>query len=161
MKRFCSLALLFFLLLSGCAGGQRAERFSLYFLPGQAAAGPALDPVSFTPDPALSPEDALLSALLAGPEDDGHLSPFPEGVRVRYWSLRDGLLTVNLSEQYSGLSGIRLTLADYSIALTLCQLPQVERVMVTVENSPLAFRDRPILSPEDVLLSDALPEEGD
>ena len=46
--------------------------------------------------------------------------------------MNNGLLTVDFSSTYGTLSGIDLTLADYSVVLTLTQLEEVETVMITV-----------------------------
>ena len=51
---------------------------------------------------------------------------------LRSWTLNNGLLTVDFSSTYGTLSGIDLTLADYSVVLTLTQLEEVETVMITV-----------------------------
>lgn len=102
--------------------------------------------------------DALLSALLAGPpENEGAASPFPRGLSVLGWELRtDGVLSVDLSEHYSGLSDMSLTLADYCIVLTLGQLDSVDQVEITVAGRPLSYRSHQILSPEEVLLETEL-----
>jgi len=102
--------------------------------------------------------DSLLSALLAGPPENADAaSPFPRGLSVLGWELRpDGVLSVDLSEHYSGLSDVSLTLADYCIVLTLGQLDGVEQVEITVAGRPLSYRSHQILSAEEVLLQAAL-----
>ena len=67
--------------------------------------------------------EELMRLLLAGPVEPGLTSPFPPGVSLRSWRQEEGRLTLDLSEQYGGLSGVDLTVADYCIALTLCQIP--------------------------------------
>ena len=44
---------------------------------------------------------------------------------------RPGVFLVNLSEQYGALADISLSLADYSIVLTLSQVEGVEAVEIT------------------------------
>ncbi|MGM9606235.1 MAG: GerMN domain-containing protein [Oscillospiraceae bacterium] len=104
----------------------------------------------------------LVQALLDGPESDGLYAPFPSGVTIQSIAVDGETRTarVNLSEQYGGLAGFDLTLADYCIALTLCQLPQVETVRVTVEGKYIPYRDRQDLRTGDVLLS-GIAEEPD
>lgn len=100
--------------------------------------------------------DGLMAALMADPTVDGSLrSPIPEGTRLLGWKLDDGLLRVDLSEEYGSLAGIGLTIADYCITLTLSQLPGVERVTVTVGGHELDQRYRQELSAEQVILSGA------
>src|SRR5699024_5504168 len=57
------------------------------------------------------------------------------------------------SEPYGGLSGIDLTLANYCLTLTLCQVEDVDAVQVTVEGETLPFQTTTQLRPEDVILS--------
>ncbi len=101
----------------------------------------------------------LMDALLAGPQTEGLRSPFPDGVSVRSMTLevQSKTLRVDLSEQYGGLAGYDLTLADSCIALTLCQLPGVERVEVLAAGETIPYRNRQGLRRGDVLLS---TEEG-
>lgn len=106
---------------------------------------------------------ALVQALLDGPESDGLYAPFPGGVTIHTIDVDEETKTarVDLSEQYGGLAGFELTLADYCITLTLCQLPQVETVRVTVEGKIIPYRDRQDLRTGDVLLSGITAEEPD
>ncbi|MDE6108367.1 MAG: GerMN domain-containing protein, partial [Oscillospiraceae bacterium] len=88
------------------------------------------------------PVEDLLSLLLAGPERKELTSPFPRGTTLRSWRLEEGRVTLDLSEAYSGLAGVELTMADGCIVLTLCQLEEVEEVYITVEGRRRPFRDR-------------------
>lgn len=68
-------------------------------------------------------------------------------------------MSVDLSEAYSGLAGVELSLADGCIVLTLCQLEGVEEVYITVEGRPRPFRDQ-VYTREDFMennLFDPLP----
>ncbi len=102
----------------------------------------------------------LMRALLRGPQSSDLYSPFPEGVSVRFIHADGETVRVDLSEEYANLSGISLTLADYCIALTLCQLPEIENVKITVEGEIIHDRNRDILREGDVLLS-GIEEEPD
>lgn len=75
---------------------------------------------------------ALLSALLAGPpQDSGLVRLIPQGVRVARWAVENRVALVELSQEYDELTGIDRTLADYCVALTLCQLPGVDGVRLS------------------------------
>lgn len=97
----------------------------------------------------------LLQALLNGPYSDDLHAPFPAGVNILSVDVSEESKTVQVdfSEQYGKLSGYDLTIADYCVALTLCQLPGVENVRITVEGKALAQRNRQRLHTGDVLLS--------
>lgn len=152
-KRLVPLLCALLTLLSGCITANLSEQegYPVYFA-SATLGGPALRSEPHVLDEDGDPIQGLLFALLAGPDAEDLTSPFPDGVRVRSTSLDgDGLLTVDLSERYGGLSGVDLTIADYAIALTLCQLPQVEAVSITVEGDPIPFRDRQVLRSADVV----------
>ncbi len=106
--------------------------------------------------------EKLLDDLLAGPTSPGLISPFPAGVTVL--DLRaeteSGTLYVNLSEQYGSLSGFALTVADYCIVSTMCQIPWVSSVRILVEGEPIPYRNRQNMKDTDLLLSgiETVPE---
>ncbi|MEQ2456853.1 GerMN domain-containing protein [Flavonifractor hominis] len=95
---------------------------------------------------------ALMQALLSPPENQTLASPFPDGVRLLDWDLADGQLHLDLSEQFGGLTGVDLTVADACLALTFCQLEEVESVYVTVEGRELPYRAIQQLRTEDMSL---------
>lgn len=101
----------------------------------------------------------LVECLLAGPQSPGLSSPYPAGVRqIAPPVIEDGVCRVNLSEQYGSLSELKLTIADYCIALTLCQLEDIEAVTIDVEGEAIPYRDHQLLAEGDVLLSSAEDE---
>ena len=74
----------------------------------------------------------VLAALLAGPPQDSGLARIiPAGTRLARWSVENRTALVELSPEYGGLEGIDRTLADYCVALTLCQLPAVDGVRLS------------------------------
>ncbi len=150
-KMFAALLLAALLLASGCvARTLEGDGYPVYFL-GQAEDGTqALKAEDRGLDPEADPVEGLLQAILSGPESETLTRVIPASVSLRGWTLTSGLLTVDLSGSYGTLSGIDLTLADYSIVLTLAQLEEVEAVMITVEGKVLSYRDHQRLTPEDV-----------
>lgn len=104
------------------------------------------------PDEA-DPVEERMAALLSGPQSAELRSPFPSGVRLRSWRLEEGVLRLDLSEAYGGLSGVDLTIADYCIVLTLCQVEGVEAVDITVEGETVPYRGRKLMREGDVVLS--------
>lgn len=163
MSMLCAL-----LLLTGCApgGGEGNGSYQVYFaahLPGDTAAEPIRGPAVQWETRRL-PQDAdvlsgLVECLLSGPVSDGLRSPFPDGVYQRSApTLTDGVCEVDLSEHYGGLSGVDLTIADYCIALTLCQVEGVDAVSILVEGEPISYRDHQLLRESDAVLSSAEDE---
>ncbi len=94
----------------------------------------------------------LLRRMLEGTQEGG-VSPLPEGTQVLDVTIDGGVAVVNLSAEYTRLSGMDLTLADACIALTLSQLPEVERVSVLAQGQALPYRERQSMTAEDLLLS--------
>lgn len=155
MKRpqFLSCTVLLALLLAACTvtyPSDNPQGLQLYFLSTREA-GPAIvgQPV---PDDTEATPEGLIQALLAGPTTEGLRSPFPNGLNLRGCTLEDRHLTADFSEQYGGLTDVSLTLADYCVVLTLCQLEQVDSVEITVSGRPLSYRSHQTLTLEDAIL---------
>ena len=162
MKRIILCALLLLTALAAGCGGTAEEAppvYPVYYLSGQVDRVQALAPEERSLPSDTDPVEGLLTLLLEGPENEDLVRSIPEGVALRGWTLADGLLTVDFSARYASLSGISLTLADYSVAETLCQLPGVEAVEITAEGDYLPYRDHQRLSQEDVLPLEGGPEE--
>ena len=141
-------------LLAGCgAHPLEGREYPVYFLNQDEDGVQALKAENRTLDPETEVVEGLLQAILSGPESETLTNVIPASVSLRGWTLQNGLLTVDLSGSYGTLSGIDLTLADYSIVLTLSQLEEVEAVMITVEGQVLAYRDHQRLTTEDVRAS--------
>lgn len=146
-------------LLCGCSSSAPAEPtapaggYLLYFRTTQDSASTALSSEAWTPDS--QEEDlprAAVDALLEGPHQDGLTSPFPIGVEVRDLTLKEGVLHLDLSEQYDALSGMSLTLANACFTLTLCQLEGVDALSITVEGTDPVSPSGILYTPEQLLL---------
>ena len=152
MRRTILLALAWLLLLSaaGCVrAGREGPAYEVYYLSEELDRDLALAPEERTLPEGMDPVEGLLTLLLEGPESEELTSPIPAGVTLRSWTLEDGVLTVDFSARYAALSGIALTLADYSVVNTLCQLPEVEAVEITADGDYLTYRDHQRLTARD------------
>ena len=141
MKRWTMCLLLGLLLLLGsCSTAAEKGGYQLYFASGLEDGSAILsEPYQGEADP--GPRE-LMEALLSGPTEEELNSPFPTGV-----------LVLNLSEQYGGLTDISLTVADYCIVLTMSQLDGVEAVEINVAGQPVSYRNHQILTREEAVLS--------
>lgn len=165
--RWLPLLLAAALLLSACGDREAPQEegdFRLWFAADDKQAGyghgPALDSEAYLGEGEPGPEE-LLSALLAGPTQEGLRSPFPRGVALRQWSWdeeRPGVLLVGLSEQYGALADVSLTLADYCIVLTLAQVEGVETVEISTQGYQASYRSHQLLDPQEAVLRDELAE---
>lgn len=95
----------------------------------------------------------ILRLLLKGPSSEHLRAIIPEEVTVRDWNLEDGVLTLDFSSQYGILSGIDLTLADYSVTMSLSQVPEVSSVVTLIEGERITYRDRETLKSEDIFFA--------
>ena len=149
------------LLLAACGGREDREEqdFVLYYLlEGEPVHGSALDWEPYPGEADPGPEE-LLTALLAGPTQEGLTSPFPRGVSLLSWDWDEeepGVLRITLSEQYGALTDISLTLADYCIVLTLSQLEEVEGVEIRSGGHSAGYRSHQTLRAGEALLWDEL-----
>ncbi len=159
MRRICLLlALLLTLGLTGCLQQEQGTAYAVYYLNREEGAENALASEKRTLPQDTQPVEGLLQLLLTEPQSEVLEKAIPDGVRVRKWSIHNGLLTVDFSSAYASLSGIDLTLADYSVVLTLTQLEEVDTVMITADGEMLAYRDHQRLTAEDAW-SALSPEE--
>lgn len=164
MKKLWSILLALCLLLSLAACADREETaeeadFLLWFTGRVQPWSVDTQALEGTPYRGERTVTAVTGALLAGPEETSDLtSPIPAGTRLQNWSLKNGVLRVDLSPPYNTLVGVNLTLADYCLTLTLTQLEGVDGVIITVNGGTLPFRDRQILRESDVVFSGAEEE---
>lgn len=156
----CAAALA--LLCSACAPAEREtpeNRYQLYFRGSDLTASSGGD--VFETEPMDLPEgldaqsaaEALLEGLLAGPRSELLRSTLPAGAALLSTKVEGSRALVDFSAAYSTLSGVRLTLADYAVTLTLTQLPEITSVKITVQGQELAYRDKQVFTARDVLLS--------
>jgi germination protein M len=99
-------------------------------------------------------DDYLQKAILTlnSPTEDPMLQrAFPDGVDIISSELENGMLSLTMTKEYLKLSGIEKTLADYCIALTLCELEDVVSVTIFVDGKAVATG----LSEDDAMLYDA------
>lgn len=162
MKRWTALLLALVLLLPACgeAEPELPEGAVLWFCArSEGDHGPALAAQPYTGE--LQPE-ALLTALLAGPDQEELYSPFPRSVSLaqcQWDEERPGVLLVSLSEQYGALADISLTLADYCIVLTLSQVEGMEALEISTQGYHSSYRSHQLLSVEEAVLWDELAGE--
>ena len=153
------LALICAGLLFACAAQTvQEDRMELWFLsaPGREKLPPAFGTTDYEGEETV-PD--LMAALLNGPPlESGLAQAIPSGVQMLSWKVENRVAQLELSTAYSKLSGIDLTLADYSIVLTLTQLDGIDGVCISVRNGGQDFWNRPILKAGDVLFTGAEEE---
>ena len=96
--------------------------------------------------------EELLRQLFHEVADDTVGPPVPPGTVLQDLSISGQLAQVDFSSQYTRLSGIELTLADYCVTLTLTQIPGVNAVSITCDGRALPHRETTLLTAADPLL---------
>lgn len=161
ITRFLFLLLPFPLLLSSCAirAAVKESRppdgaYEIYFAVADDAPGGQAVHFEYRLPPAETDLiTGLVSLLLGEPTSSALKSPFlGKNITLRSSQLEDGQLTLDLSEQYSALTGVDLTVASYCFALTLCQVEGVDAVRLTVMGEPLA----PVLASQQLRAQDVV-----
>ena len=142
-------------------GSEQGAVYELYFREADLSAAPGGDALR-TEELRLEPEETqdpqalaerLMAELLDGPEDPTLTRAIPEDTTLLSLEVDSGRAKVDLSSRYRNLSGVALALADYSITLTLTQLPEISAVSITVHGQQLTYRDRQTFAARDVLFS--------
>ena len=153
MKRFIAALLLCLLMtMTGCGGAKSENDAQLQFyycVSSDVESGAAIQSESDTVKDMTVP--GLLNHLFQVPVDPDLVQTIPEGTSIRSWSVSDGLLTLDLSEEFGKLSGVSLIRAEYCIVLTVSQLDTVKRVQITVEGRRLPENGNRTLSASDVI----------
>ncbi len=73
----------------------------------------------------------MIEQLLSSPE--GKISPLNDGTELISIVIKDEIAIVNFSKEFSGVEGIKVTLAPVAVAKTLCSLDFISGVQILVE----------------------------
>lgn len=157
-RRWLALALLL-AMLCACAAGAAEDENALLLYYRQQGEGAFESPTgalagektALTADTA---PQTLLARYLKGPEDQTLATIFPEGALCTLVGLSDGVLTLELNERFTQLSGAVRTLAAAGLTMTLTQLDGVTAVALQAPGIALSGQNQVLLTPEDFLLQD-------
>ncbi len=161
MRRYLALFLALLLALTGCAAHQEGGDGLLVYYAVQDASAlgePSVRGVPWPEDGGAATVDAVFRQMQVRPADGTLGVVFPENLRLLSWSLEEGTLLLHLSEEYSGLAGISLTVANYCLVLTMSQLEGVEAVAITSAGLPVPEEGVRVRTAADVLLTGELPD---
>ena len=94
-----------------------------------------------------------MELLLGQCEEAGFSSPLPEGTRLLSCTVDGSTAVVDLSAEYGQLTGMKLTIADYCVTLTLTQIEPVRMVRILVNGQELSRGHGSTLLAGDALLT--------
>lgn len=96
----------------------------------------------------------LINLYLKGPAGTGMNRTFPKGVELVKFSLEGGCAYITVSDFFSTLTGINLTLACACLTLTVCELTGAKQLTVSTSNTLLDGNRTVIMTPDDILFLD-------
>lgn len=96
----------------------------------------------------------LINLYLRGPAGTGFNRTFPKGVELVKLTVEDGTAFVTVSDFFSTLAGMDLTLACACLTLTVCELTGAQKLTVSTPNTLLDGNRTVTMTPEDILFRD-------
>lgn len=160
MKQFLSILLVASLLMACCGCGQAdsvlQEPVNFYY---------RTDPANYTSQ-TITPEKResagyeddmtkLLQLYVKGPVTDGFVNPFPKNVEVKGVSVNSNTVYLLLSEEFAELSHINMTSACACLTLTVLELTQRNRLVITARDDAGNIIYTASMSKDQILLSDS------
>ncbi len=165
MRRWIAvlLAALLALCAAGCVAASKTPEgvtLAVYYPadPESARGGDILTsvPVSWSDKanlPAQRQAQSAMELLLGACQAEGFSSPLPAGTQLLNCSVTGSMAVVDLSGAYGQLSGMKLTIANYCVTLTLTQIEPIRLVRILVNGHELPDRHSSTLLAGDALLS--------
>lgn len=108
------------------------QRYTLYFLSSSAPVKIESESRYFFLNPEEDLPRALVQALIAGPESEQLVSPFPGDLHIANVSRIGNTLSVMLSEQYNALDPYAQNLADCCLYQTVSALPGINKIYLRI-----------------------------
>lgn len=99
---------------------------------------------------------SLLNAYLAGPESEQFSSTFPANTSVKEISHNENAYTIKLSEHFSELCGLDLSIAVSCITRTVSNITQCDQVEIQIENPGANAFTKYVMSTEDICTFDSV-----
>ena len=158
MKKLISIiiALAMCLTLCACFGNKETKSINVYFKDAQTGELTS-EKIKYTNSQNIVDMASFaLNHLLSGPEDDDYIKTLPDDTSLLSLSVKDGAANVDFSREFTSYSGIDELLARFSVVRTLCDIPGISKVSITVEGMPLVSNatgnEVGVLSKKDVVL---------
>jgi spore germination protein GerM len=96
----------------------------------------------------------ILKLYFSGPVSKELISPFPTGLSCKSAEMDGGTAHLYLSDEYSTLTGVRLTTASACLTMTLSQISFVKKVQIRTDAGTLSEQGGESFSAADFFLKD-------
>ncbi len=166
MKKLISIiiVLAMCLALCSCLGAKETKSINIYFKNAQANELTA-DKIKYSGSQnTVDMANFALSHLLSGPENTGLIKTLPDDTELLSLSVKDGTANVDFSSDFTVYNGIDELLARFSVIRTLCDIPGITKVSITIEGKPLVSnatgREVGVLSKKDGVLDIDIVDSG-
>ena len=100
----------------------------------------------------------VLNVYLKGPESGDLRSPFPAGLKTVSTAMEQSTAYITVTEELGSLSGLELTLACASLAMTCLELTGAETVVISADGALLDGQKSITLDANTLLLLDTVTE---
>lgn len=100
----------------------------------------------------------VLDLYLRGPETAGLRSPFPAGLKTVATSMEQNTAYITVTEELASLSGLELTLACASLAMTCLELTGAETIVISADGALLDGQKSITIDANTLLLLDTVTE---
>ncbi len=166
MKKFISalLAVVFICFTGGCFGPKENKSLNVYFK-NQTSTNLVYEEVKYSGSQNIvDMANFAINKLIEGPEKANLLKTLPDGVKLLSLAVKDSTANIDFSAQFTSYSGIDELLARFSVVRTLCDIPGISKVSITVEGRPLVSdstgNEIGILSKKDVISDSDVLDAG-
>lgn len=168
MKKALSLLLAAALLfaLAGCGRKQTdSSELNIYFKNIETN---TLSPIKVKYDGDRNATDMAkfaLNKLIEGPSSDTEAATLPKGTKLTGVFLEKDIVTVDFTRNFASYEGVDELMARFSVVSTLCDIPGIEKVKITIEGAPLISRatgtEVGVLGKSDIVYEDtgAIPHQ--
>ncbi|MCD7956455.1 MAG: GerMN domain-containing protein [Lachnospiraceae bacterium] len=129
------------MMLGGCANnGSKSTSYTIYY---KSSSGTSLYEVSYVPSAETFDEmmTELMTQMATVPEDALYASTIPETVVYQGYERGIDALRIDFSSEYYEMSNTTEVLLRAAVVKTICQIPGVTKIMITVDSRQLVDAD--------------------
>lgn len=140
MKRILAISVIFALLfqLTGCFGkGENITSINIYFKNKQTGELVAEEFEYEGKQSTMDMATFAMNMLVKGPSKDTNLKVLAHDAKFNSVSIKNEVAVVDFSEEFKYQTGVDELLSRFSVVRTLCGLPGITGVMITINSLPL------------------------